>query len=115
MHGVLSNPMNNLLISNTAALLLLTTAVAVGAAPDVHPDKLKPGSKYYFDNFDPEQKPWNPGRDLNIEEVFKNYQYVEIVLDQDGRGITVTYFIQGSKKNTAKYLLMPDGALLRKE
>lgn len=109
--------MNNLLISNIAALLLLTTTVAVGAAPDpdVHPDKLKLGSKYYFDSFDPEQKPWNPGRDLNIEEVFKNYQYVEIVLDHDGRGITVTHFIQGNKKDTAKYLLMPDGSLLRKE
>lgn len=114
MHGVLSNPMNNLLISNTAALLLLMTAVAVGAAPDVHSHKLIPGSKYYFDNFDPEQKPWNPGRDMNIEEVFKNYQYVEIVLDQNGRGITVTHFIQGSKKDTVKYLLMPDGSLSKK-
>lgn len=111
MQGVLSNPMNNLLIS-IAALFLLITAVA--AAPDVYPGKLMPGSKYYFDNFDPEQKPWNPGRDLNIEEVFKNYQYVEIVPDQDGKGITVTHFIQGSKKDTVKYLLMPDGSLLRK-
>lgn len=111
--------MNNFLISHIVALLLLITAVAAGAAPDpdsdIHPHKLMPGSKYYFDNFDPEQKPWNPGRDMNIEEVFKNYQYVEIVLDQDGRGITVTHFIQGNKKGTVKYLLMPDGALSKKE
>lgn len=107
--------MKNLLISNIAALLLLITAVAAGAAPDAHPGKLMPGSKYYFDSFDPEQKPWNPGRDMNIEEVFKNYQYVEIVLDQDGRSITVTHFIQGSKKDIARYLLMPDGSLSRRE
>lgn len=109
------NPMSNFLTSNIVALLLLITAVAAGAAPDVHPHKLIPGSKYYFDNFDPEQKPWNPGRDLNIEEVFKNYQYVEIVLDQDGRGITVTHFIQGGKKDTVKYLLMPDGSLSKRK
>lgn len=114
MQGVLSNPMRDFLVSSIAALLLLTTAVAVEAAPDAYPEKLKPGLKYYFDNFDPEQKPWNPGRDLNIEEVFKNYQYVEIVLGHDGREITVTHFTQGSKKHTEKYLLMPDGSLLRK-
>lgn len=77
-------------------------------------DRFTPGTPYYFDSFDPGRHPWVPGQDLNIEEVFKNYQYYEIVFDRDGKGITVNRHVRGSKADSEKYLLSPDGSL-RKE
>jgi hypothetical protein len=77
-------------------------------------DKFTPGTPYYFDNFDPGRKPWEPGQYLNIEEVYKNYQYYEIVFDQDGKGITVNRFLRGNKESSEKYLVLPDTSLRKK-
>ncbi|MCE5182241.1 MAG: hypothetical protein LLG15_10615 [Betaproteobacteria bacterium] len=72
---------------------------------------LKPGETYYFDNFDPTLKPWSPGEGLNIEEVYKNYLYYEVVIDKAGRGITVNRYIQNARDRSDKYLVRPDGSL----
>jgi len=93
-------------------ILLLVNPDAASAASLA--DKFTPGTPYYFDHFDPGQKPWEPGQYLNIEEVFKNYQYFEIVFDQDGNGITVYRFLRGSKEGSEKYLLLPDKSLQKK-
>lgn len=85
------------------AVLLSATAIA-GAT-------LKPGETYYFDSFDPTVKPWNPGEGLNIEEVYKNYQYYEVVVDKTGKGITVNRYIQNARDRSDKYLIRPDGSL----
>ena len=90
-------------------LVLVHAAVAETLA-----DRYTPGTSYYFDHFDPGQKPWEPGQYLNIEEVFKNYQYYEIVFDRDGKGITVYRYLRGSKDGEEKYLLLPDNSLRKK-
>lgn len=77
-------------------------------------DNFAPGTPYYFDSFDPKLQTWKPGQHLNIEEVFKNYQYFEIVLDQDGKGITVNQYIRGIKTGSEMYLELPDGSLRKK-
>jgi hypothetical protein len=92
-----------------ATFFLLVLANAAGAVTLA--DRFSPGATYYFDHFDPGQKPWIPGQYLNIEEVFKNYQYFEIVFDQDGKGITVNRFVRGNKEGTEQYLLLPDQSL----
>ena len=74
-------------------------------------DEFTPGTPYYFDSFDPGQQPWVPGQYLNIEEVYKNYQYYEIVFDQDGKGITVNLFLRGSKESSERYLVLPNRSL----
>jgi len=74
-----------------------------------------PAVPYYFEEFEPQQKPWMPPRNLNFEEVFKNYQYYEIVVDTDGGGMTVQQFIQGRKANREHYEILPDGALRKNE
>lgn len=86
-------------------LLLLPFSAAAAAG------RLTPGMAYYFDNFDAGQRPWAPGQHLNIEEVFKSYQYYEIVLAQDGNGITVNHYIRGSRAGSEKYRILPDGSL----
>jgi len=75
---------------------------------------LVPGTPSYFESFDPAQRPWEPGQDLNIEEVFKNYQYYEIVLDGGGQEITVNHYIQNRKAGSEKYRLLPDRSLRKK-
>ena len=95
-----------------ATFLLLVLARAHSAEPLV--DRYTPGTSYYFNQFDPGQKPWEPGQYLNIEEVFKNYQYFEIVFDRDGMGITVYRYLRGSKEGGEEYLLLPDNSLQKK-
>lgn len=86
-------------------LLMLPFSAASAA------DQLVPGTPYYFDSFNPEQRPWAPGQHLNIEEVFKNYQYYEVVFDRDGDGVTVNHYIRGSRAGSEKYRVLPDGSL----
>lgn len=95
-----------------AVLCLLVQTFAAGAATLA--DRFTPGTKYYFESFDSGKQPWVPGQDLNVEEVFKNYQYYEIVLDRDGKEITVNKYIQGAKAGSEKYLILPDGSLRKK-
>jgi len=95
-----------------AALLLFALPHQASAASLA--EKYTPGAPYYFSDFDPEQQPWQPGQHLNIEEVFKNYQYYEIVFDKDGKGITVYRYMRGNRESSEKYLLLPDDSL-RKE
>ncbi len=99
--------------SNTARIVatgfLLIPMSAAGAATPA--DRLTPETSHYFDSFDATQRPWEPGHPLNIEEVFKNYQYYEIRLDRDGKGIVVNQYIRGSKAASEKYRVLPDGSL----
>lgn len=95
-----------------AALCLLALSFAAGAAGPA--DKFTPGTPYYFENFDPGQQPWDPGQDLNIEEVFKNYQYYEIVFSKDGKEITVNHYVQNRKTDSVKYRIMPNWTLQKK-
>ena len=94
---------------------VLVSQLALSAGVEKYPETLIPDSKYYFDGFDPKGKPWVAGKPLNIEEVFKNYQYVEIVVDHDGKAITVIQYIQDSKREPVRYQVMPDGALRKDE
>lgn len=84
---------------------LLAFPAVCGAAP------FEPGVPYYFENFDPTLRPWNPGQGLNIEEVFKNYLYYEVVFDKSGREVTVNRYIQNRKEHSDKYRIGKDGAL----
>ncbi len=87
-------------------MALLASSHAASSA-----DRFERETPYYYDHFDPGKVPWEPGQALNIEEVFKDYQYYEIVLDRDGKTITVNQYIRGAKSSSDKYLVMPDGAL----
>jgi len=77
--------------------------------------RFQPGVTYYFDAFDPNQKPWSPGFDLNYEEVFKNYEFYEIVFSSSGKEFTVNRYIRNNKTDCEQYLLNPDGSITRKQ
>ena len=95
------------------ALCLLAFSLTVNAAPPPA-NRFEPGATYYFDTFNPGTQPWEPGPNLNIEEVFKNYQYYEIVFGKTDKEITVNHYVQGRKANSEKYRITPNRTL-RKE
>ena len=97
-------------IKKSVRVVVLVLATLFSAAA-IAETTLQPGETYYFDNFDPTLKPWKPGVGLNIEEVYKNYLYYEVVVDKAGRGITVNRYIQGTKDHSDKYLIRLDGSL----
>lgn len=76
--------------------------------------QFEPGTPYYFSSFEPAKKPWNPGQELNYEEVFKNYLFFEIIFSPSGKEISVNRYIQGNKADSEQYLLSPDGSLSKK-
>jgi len=95
-----------------SALLLL--ALVHTSSSSSLAETFTPAISYYFNDFTPGQAPWKPGQPLNIEEVFKNYQYYEIMFDTDGKGITVIRYLKGNKESSEKYLILPDGSLQKK-
>jgi len=112
--GLASGEMGEIdMIRIIAAFCLLALSLSANAV--LPAAGLEPGASYYYDNFDPGQRPWSPGQRLNIEEVFKNYQYYEIVADSDGESITVNHYIRGSKAGSEKYRVLPDGSLQKNQ
>lgn len=95
-----------------AAVIAILFGAGAGAASLA--EKFQPGVPYYFENFDPAMKPWEPGQDLNIEEVFKNYIYYEIIFDPSGREITVNRYLQNRKEKSDRFLVRPDRSLKAK-
>ena len=91
--------------------ILFCLSGAASAAPDIN--TFAPDTSYYFEHFDPQQKPWRPGQDLNVEEVFKNYQYYEIQFRNGGREVLVNRYIQNQKEAGVRYRIMDDGALVK--
>lgn len=108
-----SDPVLSMLkASHILAVLLI--ALPCSASSASFTEKYTPGTAYYFSDFDPGNQPWEPGQHLNIEEVFKNHQYYEIVFDQDGNGITVIRYLRGNKESSENYLVLPDRSLRKK-
>lgn len=93
----------------TAAVIAVLFVAGASAASLT--EKFQPGVSYYFENFDPAMKPWDPGQDLNIEEVFKNYIYYEIIFDPAGREITVNRYLQNRKERSDRFLVRPDQSI----
>ncbi|MDP2961681.1 MAG: hypothetical protein Q8N54_02910 [Sulfurimicrobium sp.] len=92
-----------------AVLALACVALTVNVASAE--TSYDPDTPHYFEHFDPEQKPWKPGQALNIEEVFKNYQYYEIRFLKQGAEIQVQRYIQNQRGVGERYRIMPDGSL----
>ncbi len=105
--------MNTLIIKRViySITLLFPLLITPSMGAEVHLQDLVLGTKYYFDDFDPDRKPWESGELRNIEEVFKNYQYIEIMLNVDGQSISVKQYVQGSEKYETNYRILPEGAL----
>lgn len=93
------------------AAAVVAILFGAGASAASLAERFQSGVPYYFDSFDSAMKPWDPGQDLNLEEVFKNYIYYEIIFDQYGREITVNLYLQNRKERSDRFLVRPDRSL----
>ena len=89
---------------------LPVAAALFGLVACLQAQTFEPDTPYLYDSFEPQQKPWQPGRDLNIEEVFKNYQYFEVIFGRDGL-MKVSTIRQGKRSEVRFYRRLPDGGL----
>jgi len=68
-------------------------------------------SPRYYSAFDPDRKPWKPDPELNLEEVFKNYQYYAIEYGAGRRRLTVTHYVNGAVADVTAWRVDEDGSL----
>lgn len=92
-------------------LALIMSWLTLNSAVEAGELSFASDTPYYFEQFDPQQKPWQPGHGLNIEEVFKNFQYYEILFHKNRQEIQVNHYVQGSKEGSERYRIEPDGSL----
>lgn len=100
-------------MKSTASLILTAFTLMLSTGQSVAGSHFDPGTSYYFDSFDPAQKPWVPGQELNYEEVYKNYAFVEIIFSASGKEITVNGYVNNNKTDSVQYRLDSEGALHR--
>jgi len=67
---------------------------------------------YYYDTFNPDQTPWHPPQEKNIEEVFKHQQYFAIVYSAAGKQLAVSRYVSGQLAGTTHWIWQADGSLL---
>lgn len=108
----MDSAVKNIVKSRTFYLALVAALFAL-AGQTCAAERFTPGTPYYFDSFDPAQKPWKPGYDLNYEEVFKNHLFYEIIFSPSGKEMTVNRYIRNNKTDSERYSLNPDGSLSR--
>lgn len=94
-------------------LTIFLISLSIGAGAATAAANFDSGVPYYVESFDPAKVPWEPGSKLNLEEVFKNYQYYEILFDKPSNSITVKRYIRGITVDEVRYLLQSDNTLLR--
>lgn len=108
----MGNVVKNIAKSITSRVILVAALILM-AGQACAAERFTPGIPYYFDSFDPIQKPWKPGYDLNYEEVFKNHLFYEIIFSPSGKEMTVNRYIRNNKTDSERYSLNPDGSLSR--
>ena len=92
--------------------LLLIVFLSVSSAVASPPlPAFEPGISHYFDELNRESVPWQPGPERNIEEVFKNYQYFELVFDDGGQTFTARHYERGKISGVQRYQILENGAL----
>ncbi len=69
--------------------------------------KCRPDSPYFYTEFDPAS--WKIENELNYEEVYKNYEYFEVIFNKGCDEITVKKYIKGEIHSTEKYRLNVNG------
>lgn len=92
----------------TAAVLIVLSALLL-AKESSSAYKCRPDSPYYFSEFNPSS--WDPGRELNYEEVYRNYEYFEIFFSKSCDEITVKRYVKGQQSSSERYLMNEDGSL----
>ncbi len=96
--------MNNTLLAAIFLSQFFLVALNASAA-----GKCRPNSPYFFSEFNPSS--WEVEDEVNYEEVYKNFEYFEVIFNKSCDEITVKKYIKGEFGSSEKYQLNADGVL----
>ena len=94
---------NTLLVAIFLSQFFLVT-VNVSAA-----GKCRHDIPYYFSEFNPSS--WKVENELNYEEVYKNFEYFEVIFNKSCEEITVKRYKKGAFDSSEKYRINADASL----
>ncbi|MBF8250475.1 MAG: hypothetical protein HW382_103 [Deltaproteobacteria bacterium] len=72
-------------------------------------EKCRPNTPYYFSEFKPAS--WKIGNELNYEEVYKNFEYFEVIFNKSCDEITIKRYKKGVFDSSEKYKVDSDGSI----
>ena len=94
---------NTLLVAIFLSQFFLITVNAPAAG------KCRQNSPYYFSEFNPAS--WKVENELNYEEVYKNFEYFEVIFNKSCEEITVKRYKKGAFDSSEKYRINADASL----
>jgi hypothetical protein len=74
-------------------------------------ERCSPDRPYYFSEFNPAT--WKVENEQNYEEVYKNYEYFEVLFSRTCDEIMVKKYVKGRFSAAERYRLSIDGSLDR--
>jgi len=86
-----------------SAVLFLLSAVAYSEG-EFKPYKITPGISYYSNEYSTENGVSQLGEEMNLEEVYQNYNYYEAVFDEQERMVVFKAYKQGSIEFSETYV-----------
>lgn len=104
--------MNSFIDSSLVRRGIISAVIALTISPAADSSafyKCRPETPYYFDEFSPAS--WSPDKELNYEEVYRNYEYFEVLFDKGCAGIVVKRYVKGQFSSSDRYRVNNDGTL----
>lgn len=90
------------ILGSTFAFIILAAADHSIAA-----EKCRPNASYYFSEFNPAS--WKVENEVNFEEVYKNFEYFEVIFNKSCDEITVKRYKKGKFDSSEKYKVDSNG------
>ena len=94
--------MNKTLLAAIFLSQFFLVALNVSAA-----EKCRPNAPYYFSEFN--SSSWKVENELNYEEVYKNFEYFEVIFNKSCDEITLKRYKKGQFDSSEKYKVDSDG------
>ena len=100
----LNEVMNNTLLAAIFLSQFCLVTVNVSAA-----EKCRPNASYYFSEFN--SASWKVENEVNFEEVYKNFEYFEVIFNKSCDEITVKRYKKGEFDSSEKYKVDSNGSI----
>lgn len=97
------------MIKNFVYLYLLSAFVFLVSNEALCKEKCRPNKSYYFSEFSPASL--NLDDEKNYEEVYKNYEYFEVLFNKSCDEIAVKRYVKGQFGSSDKYKVNADGSI----
>ena len=100
-------------VSRHAWAVLLAAVAAGGGSGEVQarPERIKPDISYYADECEESGGVFDLVGERNLEEVYQNYSYCEVIYDGQGRVKTYRQYRRGKAILTEHYIYDSSGRL----